>query len=44
MAYDSGAPPLSSTADVTVNVVNTNDMDPVFAQVGLYEELRSFKL
>ncbi|KAJ1523428.1 hypothetical protein ONE63_001290 [Megalurothrips usitatus] len=32
VAYDSGAPPLSSTADVTVNVININDMDPVFAQ------------
>ncbi|KAE8740358.1 hypothetical protein FOCC_FOCC014138, partial [Frankliniella occidentalis] len=32
VAYDSGAPPLSSTADVLVNVININDMDPVFSQ------------
>nr|UZM07820.1 cadherin 1 [Geocoris pallidipennis] len=32
VAYDSGIPPLSSTAHVTVNVVNINDMDPVFSQ------------
>ncbi len=33
VAYDSGAPPLSSTADIMVNVININDMDPVFSQV-----------
>lgn len=33
VAYDSGVPQLSSTADVTVNIININDMDPVFDQV-----------
>ncbi|KAK9508052.1 hypothetical protein O3M35_007799 [Rhynocoris fuscipes] len=32
VAYDSGVPQLSSTAYVTVNVVNINDMDPKFTQ------------
>ncbi|XP_066907242.1 cadherin-87A [Halyomorpha halys] len=30
VAYDSGIPPLSSTAHVSVNVVNINDMNPIF--------------
>uniref|UniRef100_A0A0A9XXM0 Cadherin-87A n=1 Tax=Lygus hesperus TaxID=30085 RepID=A0A0A9XXM0_LYGHE len=30
VAYDSGVPQLSSTAHVTVNVININDMDPTF--------------
>lgn len=42
VAYDSGAPPLSSTADVTVNVININDMDPVFSQVCIVIELKIF--
>lgn len=32
IAYDSGAPQLSAIANVTVNIINTNDMDPVFNQ------------
>ncbi|XP_073989842.1 cadherin 87A [Rhodnius prolixus] len=32
VAYDSGVPQLSSTARVIVNVININDMDPVFTQ------------
>lgn len=31
VAFDSGIPQLSSTADVIVNVVNINDMDPMFS-------------
>jgi hypothetical protein len=33
IAYDSGAPQFSAQAHVTVNIVNINDMDPVFNQV-----------
>ena len=33
VAYDSGIPQKSATADVTVNVININDMDPTFSQV-----------
>jgi len=32
IAYDSGAPQFSAEAHVTVNIVNINDMDPVFNQ------------
>uniref|UniRef100_A0A1B6L3B2 Cadherin domain-containing protein n=1 Tax=Graphocephala atropunctata TaxID=36148 RepID=A0A1B6L3B2_9HEMI len=32
IAYDSGAPQFSAQAHVTVNIINTNDMDPVFNQ------------
>ncbi|XP_014253016.1 cadherin-87A [Cimex lectularius] len=32
VAYDSGIPQLSSTAHISVNIVNINDMDPVFDQ------------
>jgi len=33
VAYDSGIPQKSATAYVTVNVININDMDPVFSEV-----------
>jgi hypothetical protein len=33
VAYDSGIPQKSATAYVTVNVLNINDMDPVFSEV-----------
>nr|CAD7573732.1 unnamed protein product [Timema californicum] len=32
VAYDSGKPQKSASADVTVNIINVNDMDPVFSQ------------
>ncbi|XP_046393425.1 cadherin-87A-like [Ischnura elegans] len=32
IAYDSGVPQFSATANVLVNVVNVNDMDPVFSE------------
>lgn len=32
VAYDSGIPPLSSTAHVSVEITNINDMNPVFNQ------------
>ncbi|XP_067010919.2 cadherin-87A [Anabrus simplex] len=32
VAYDSGEPQKSATADVTVNIININDMNPVFSQ------------
>ncbi|KAK7790843.1 hypothetical protein R5R35_010718 [Gryllus longicercus] len=32
VAYDSGEPQKSASADVTVNIININDMDPVFTQ------------
>jgi len=32
VAYDSGIPQKSATAYVTVNVININDMDPVFSE------------
>lgn len=35
VAYDSGIPQKSATAYVTVNVININDMDPVFSEVCL---------
>jgi hypothetical protein len=35
VAYDSGIPQKSATAYVTVNVININDMDPVFSEVYL---------
>lgn len=34
VAYDIGEPQLSAVANVTVNVVNINDMNPVFEKVG----------
>lgn len=33
VAYDSGIPQKSAIAYVTVNVININDMDPVFSEV-----------
>ena len=33
VAFDSGVPQLSSSAEVTVDVINVNDMDPIFNQV-----------
>jgi hypothetical protein len=33
VAYDSGIPQKSATAYVTVNIININDMDPVFNEV-----------
>jgi hypothetical protein len=33
VAYDSGVPQKSATAYVTVNIININDMDPVFNEV-----------
>ncbi|XP_012283433.1 cadherin-87A [Orussus abietinus] len=30
VAYDSGVPPLSSTAKITVTIINVNDQDPKF--------------
>ncbi|KAJ4434750.1 hypothetical protein ANN_23319, partial [Periplaneta americana] len=36
IAYDSGVPQKSATADVSVNVLNINDMDPVFS-MPMYE-------
>lgn len=33
VAYDSGIPQLSATADVLVNVININDMDPIFEHI-----------
>jgi hypothetical protein len=35
VAYDSGIPQKSATAYVTVNVININDMNPVFSEVCL---------
>ena len=32
VAYDSGVPRLSSTARITVTVINVNDQDPKFEQ------------
>ncbi|XP_063989387.1 cadherin-87A isoform X2 [Diachasmimorpha longicaudata] len=32
VAYDSGVPQLSSTAKITVNIINVNDQDPKFQQ------------
>lgn len=32
IAYDSGEPQKSASADVTVNIININDMDPVFSK------------
>lgn len=32
VAYDSGVPQLSSSAKVTVSIINVNDQDPVFEQ------------
>lgn len=34
VAWDSGQPPLSATAMISVHVVNINDEDPVFSKVG----------
>jgi hypothetical protein len=33
IAYDSGIPQKSAAAYVNVNVININDMDPVFSEV-----------
>jgi hypothetical protein len=33
VAWDSGQPPLSATALISVHVVNINDEDPVFSKV-----------
>ena len=43
VAYDSGIPQKSATAYVTVNVININDMDPVFSEVYLFFNLCSHK-
>jgi hypothetical protein len=43
VAYDSGIPQKSATAYVTVNVKNINDMDPVFSEVCLLFNSRSYK-
>lgn len=32
VAYDSGVPQLSSSAKVTVSIINVNDQDPIFEQ------------
>ncbi|XP_047099103.1 cadherin-87A [Schistocerca piceifrons] len=39
VAYDSGIPQMSSTADVVVNVINVNDMDPVFSKTSYEAEV-----
>lgn len=33
IAYDSGVPQFSSSAEFLVNIINVNDKDPVFNQV-----------
>ena len=43
VAYDLGIPQKSATAYVTVNVININDMDPVFSEVCLLFNSCSYK-
>jgi len=44
VAWDSGQPPLSAAALVSVHVVNINDEDPVFSKVELQYCDKKFKI
>jgi hypothetical protein len=38
VAWDSGQPPLSASAEVNVQVTNINDEDPIFSQVSMLKK------